>query len=129
MYDEFPYIHHSDIETGCPLEIGNHSANHYLLASLPENLQLGEIIDGHNSLNSLAIEISDCFSVPFGGTHDINKHTLPLIQKAHYSSALMSRQRLQSGKSERLHGIQLLERFMPRTDDIENEILKVIETH
>ena len=125
VYGDYPYLTDRDLTGTLPLELGNHSASHYLLASLDSDQQQSEINLGRRALASLSHEASSCFSVPFGGTRDINEHTFPLVRDAGYPSVLMSRQQLQSGNTVS-SGLQVLERFMPRSDDICTEILAAV---
>ena len=125
VYGDYPYLTERDLHTDLPLDLGNHSARHYLLSSLGADQQQQEIVRGHSALAAFDLDISSCFSVPFGGTDDINEHTLPLVREAGYESVLMSRQRLQSGLVIS-SGLQVLERFMPRSVDICSEILSTV---
>ena len=54
------------------ISYGNHTFNHYVLSSLNNDEQLIEIEKNHDILHSLNANISNVFSVPFGGQRDFN---------------------------------------------------------
>ena len=123
VYRKDPYIRYQTANFDHPLvEIGNHTMNHYVLSSLSEAEQFDEIESGRNTLEQLTkIRINSIFSAPFGGTEDINSDTWESIKEPGYDSIAMSRQRLQPAIAE-FQSVQVLERFMPRTNDIIQEI-------
>ncbi len=123
LYDGYPYMQTDDVIAHPLISFGNHSQNHYVLASLSERQQTEEIKQAQQCLQALpGLTLSECFSAPFGGDHDINSATFALTQAADYSALLMSRQRLQPDQSSK-QKIQVLERFMPRSDDILSELV------
>ena len=127
VYDgQFPYLRATDAVINHPLiSFGNHSHQHYVLSSLPEQQQFSQIQLTRQHFDELGIvpEIN-CFSAPFGGNNDVNKSTLNCLKRLGYKSVLMSRQRLQESAAVRL-GIRHYERFMPRSDNIINEIVSL----
>ena len=129
VYPAYPYLTIEDLILDNPLiNYGNHTLDHYVLSSLNESQQIHQIIEGENRLKeAIGSNISQCFSAPFGGTLDINTTTLSILRKANYKSILMSRQKLQPGRPESEHP-QVLERFMPRSEDIIDEISSTLDT-
>ena len=105
---------------------GNHGKHHYVMSSLDRGQQDKEICQAADDLAMLpAMLNTTCFSAPFGGDHDVNQHTLDLASKNGYTSILMSRQQLQAGGIPD-SGLQVIERFMPRTSDISAEIIDTV---
>lgn len=125
IYDQYPYLSKNHL-IDCPLvSYGNHSLNHYVLSSLGDQQQVQEIrVAQHNIENNRKLKLSRCFSAPFGGTRDINSTTLNIIRDLSYQSLLMSRQQLQPQQSL-VNKVQILERFMPRSDNIIDEIVSL----
>ncbi|WP_423906509.1 polysaccharide deacetylase family protein [Candidatus Spongiihabitans sp.] len=123
LYGNSPYIQIPDLLTHHPLiSYGNHSQNHYVLSSLTNPQQAQEIERSHQCLRDISgLTFCECFSAPFGGDKDINSSTYELVKALDYQSLLMSRQRIQPGQSS-TNKIQILERFMPRSDDIIGEL-------
>ncbi len=123
LYGNSPYIQIPDLLTHHPLiSYGNHSQNHYVLSSLTNPQQAQEIERAHQCLRDIPdLTLCECFSAPFGSDQDINSATYELVQALDYQSLLMSRQRIQPGRSA-TNKIQVLERFMPRSDDIIGEL-------
>ncbi len=127
LYERFPYLTRDDmaeIATDFPcLRFGNHSANHYVLSSLSDAQQKREIENSRKMLSSLPCRVeSTCFSIPFGEDRDISTRTVQLLNQSGYDSMLMSRQLLQA-RFMRQSGIRIIDRFLPRTEDIISEIL------
>jgi len=105
------------------IQYGNHSMNHYVLASLSCKQQLREIKSAHQWLHEIkGLPLSRCFSAPFGGSADTNEVSRNLVCELGYQCLLMSRQRLQPAIPE-TNKITVLERFMPKSADICNELL------
>lgn len=123
-YSSNPYIQSSDDSCNHPLiSIGNHTMNHYVLSSLTNSQQIEEIEFGKHALADFkGTKVDTIFSAPFGGPNDINDHSWEIIEEMGYQSIMMSRQRLQPGVVQS-NTVQTLERFMPRTDHIVEEIL------
>lgn len=118
LYGDYPYVSHDALVQNPLVSYGNHSLNHYVLSSLDEQQQYQEISIAHKLLSKISgLKISGCFSAPFGGSGDINSVTLDIIESAGYHSILMSRQCLQPEQSETFK-VQVLERFMPRSDHL-----------
>ena len=123
IYDQYPYLSAADLVDHPLVSYGNHSQNHYVLASLDDHQQMQEIRLAHENLSKIrGLNISECFSAPFGGYNDINSITRNIISEMPYSSILMSRQLVQPGKSL-ANKVQILERFMPRSDDVIHELV------
>ena len=129
VYGTYPYITVNDLILDNPsISYGNHTLNHYVLSSLDESQQYHQIIESENILQqAVGPKVSRCFSAPFGGTCDINETTLNILQEAAYESILMSRQKLQPAQAETRH-LQVLERFMPRSENIIDEVLGILNT-
>lgn len=125
LYDKGPYVQIADLLTDHPLiSYGNHSQNHYVLSSLTDLQQAQEIERAHQCLQDISgLALGECFSAPFGGDQDINSATYQLVKDFDYQSLLMSRQRMQPGQSS-TNKIQILERFMPRSDDVIGELAR-----
>ncbi|WP_424946030.1 polysaccharide deacetylase family protein [Candidatus Spongiihabitans sp.] len=123
LYGNSPYAQIPNLPTHHPLmSYGNHSQNHYVLSSLTDSQQAQEIERAHQCLQDIPnLTLSECFSAPFGGDQDINSATYELVKAMDYQSLLMSRQRIQPGQSA-TNKIQVLERFVPRSDDIIGEL-------
>jgi peptidoglycan/xylan/chitin deacetylase (PgdA/CDA1 family) len=124
LYGEHPYLQRHDLVTGHELiSYGNHSQNHYVLSSLSNQQQCGEIESARKILCEIPdISLSDCFSAPFGGDADINSKTCELVIESGYKAILMSRQKFQPGQPG-IEKLQVLERFMPRTGNIIEELI------
>ncbi len=123
IYGDYPYLQQTELVNHPLISYGNHSFNHYVLASLSAEQQEFEIKAAKNSLNVFSKhQISDSFSAPFGGLEDINTETVSILQSLDYKDLLMSRQRLQPNHAN-LEKIRVLERFMPRSDNILGEIV------
>ncbi|WP_085901156.1 polysaccharide deacetylase family protein [Kiloniella majae] len=71
---------------------GNHSASHYVLASLAPDQQREEIMSCQGWLNKLKNRSTSAFAAPFGGTKDIDMNTFMFAKEAGCSAVLMSRQ-------------------------------------
>ncbi len=125
LYGDYPYIQIEDLISHPLISYGNHSQNHYVLASLTNQQQVAEIEVAEQCLQDIPeLTLADCFSAPFGGTDDINSSTYELLKTRGYHSLLMSRQKLQPARSL-IHKIQILERFMPKSDDIIGELADI----
>lgn len=124
LYGDYPYLQASDLLTHPLISYGNHSQNHYLLSSLTDQQQAEEIEHAHQGLQNMPdLTLSECFSAPFGGDDDINSSTYELTKACGYKSLLMSRQSIQPAQSL-MRKIQILERFMPKSDDIIGELTR-----
>jgi peptidoglycan/xylan/chitin deacetylase (PgdA/CDA1 family) len=82
---------------------GNHTYNHYVLASLSETEQKEEIVQNHQLLIKLKLRLSRVFSIPFGGLNDINSSTWKILESSSYSGVLFNRQRLNFTQHNRAH--------------------------
>ena len=123
VYPEYPYLQNNELVNHPLITYGNHSLNHYVLSSLSPQQQQYEIEAAKDALRQLdKYKISSSFSAPFGGDNDINNETISIFHKLNYKNLLMSRQQLQPGITK-TGTIQVLERFMPRSDDIISEIV------
>ena len=125
IYGHYPYLSETDLVDNALINYGNHSQNHYVLASLSDQQQGLEISLAHEKLHKInSLKLSECFSAPFGGNNDVNCATRKFIADIGYHSLLMSRQRIQSNQSQ-MDKVQILERFMPRTDDVVKELISI----
>ena len=123
IYENYPYLSARDLIDHPLVSYGNHSQNHYVLASLDDNQQRQEIKIASEHLGNIRrLALSECFSAPFGGSDDINSTTLKICSELQYASILMSRQQLQPAKSL-IKEVQILERFMPRGENVIDELL------
>ncbi|MBI1730910.1 polysaccharide deacetylase family protein [Candidatus Acetothermia bacterium] len=92
---------------------GNHSHDHYLLASLTEEQQRDQIYRTHSLLQSISgIKVSKFFSIPFGGLRSFNESTVQILKSLDYKGILLSRNHLNFG-FRNLNGLRVVERFMP----------------
>ena len=110
------------------LSVVNHGARHYVLSSLTDQQQYNEINEPRQQLSQCSNAcLDDVFSVPFGGGQDLNQKTLEIAHEAGYSNLLMSRQQLhQAAPPPPLtQSLRKVERFMPRTDNVLQEIASV----
>jgi peptidoglycan/xylan/chitin deacetylase (PgdA/CDA1 family) len=93
---------------------GNHTHNHYVLASLSREEQYDQIQRTRQFLRTLqGIEVTEVFSLPFGGPGDFNEDTLHVLRDLGYRAMLLSRQRLNFERRTE-HGLAMIERFMPK---------------
>jgi len=98
------------------LSFGNHTENHYVLASLSPSAQLHEIRRNALFLKTLGRKTTEVFSVPFGGTDTVDAHTCAILAREGYTAFLLSRSRVNhvtDGPLPRFHGLPVLERYMP----------------
>lgn len=123
LYGNRPYVQKKDLLTKHPLiSYGSHSQNHYVLSSLTDQQQAQEIERAAQCLQDISeLTLGECFSAPFGDERDINSATCELVKACGYRSLLMSRQRMQPAQPA-TNKIQILERFMPRSDNIIGEL-------
>ena len=73
---------------------GNHTVNHYVLASITESEQQYEIVHNQKLLETMPIRRSNIFAIPFGGTDTVNVATGKAVKKAGHSGALYCHSRL-----------------------------------
>lgn len=98
------------------LTLGNHTENHYVLASLSRADQLGEIRRNAQFLKSLNRRTTRVFSVPFGGIDSLVADTCAILADEGYAALLLSRARLNEvieGPVPQIQGMPVLERYMP----------------
>lgn len=129
LYTEHPYLRLDDpiLDSGTleTVLVGNHGARHYVLSSLADEQQFEEINDPKPLLSSLPGGcLENTLSIPFGASRDINPATLDIARQAGYSHVLMSRQRLHRTCWSDRHP-RMIERFMPRSEDVIGEILEI----
>ena len=115
-------LNYADIVDLCKntkyLKIGNHSLSHYNLASLDKKDLSNEIEISKKIISKLPkSKISSVFSIPFGGSYDINDHVVNKIIKSNYKGLLMSRNMINIKHNifnyQKLQ-IPIIERFMPK---------------
>jgi peptidoglycan/xylan/chitin deacetylase (PgdA/CDA1 family) len=100
------------------ISYGNHTHNHYVLSSLAVAEQVDEIHRTRQFLESLQnVQVSEVFSLPFGGPLDYNEDTLQVLRDMGYRTVLLSRQRLNFSLRKEL-GLTLVERFMPKDGNL-----------
>ncbi len=106
------------------LSVVNHGSRHYVLSSLTDKEQAHEIHEPIPWLPKCSrAYVEDVFSVPFGGSQDINEKTLEIAGGAGYDNLLMSRQRLHRHDRSSPRKPRMIERIMPRSRDVIKEIL------
>ena len=99
------------------IRYGNHSQHHYVMSSLDTAGQAEEIGATELLLDELPeTNRSRLFSIPFGDIHDFNAGTVRALRHYGYTRALLSRNRLAVRGIRQAHGIDVIERFMPRTE-------------
>ncbi|MBN9670567.1 polysaccharide deacetylase family protein [Roseibium aggregatum] len=98
------------------LSYGNHTENHYVLASLSGAEQRREIRRNAALLETLGRKTTQVFSVPFGGLETFDTETCTILAREGYSAFLLSRSRVNhvtDGPLPKLNGLPVLERYMP----------------
>ncbi len=111
------------------IKYGNHTYYHYVLSSLPKDIQRDEIITNERLLaECIAPEnLSKIFSIPFGGLDTFNADTIEILKQQGYKGALLSRSKLNPAYRSKLpkyEGIPMLERMMPHDnwDDFKRQM-------
>ncbi len=108
------------------LSYGNHGHHHYLMSSLSPAQQEQEIVATNRLLDSLGRrKLSRVFSVPFGEESDFDSSTSMALRRHGYETVLLSRNRLHAG-SVTINDINAVDRFMPRTDDPDAGLHRVL---
>ncbi len=102
------------------ISYGNHTANHYVLSSLTKEQQYDEIIECKNFIDTIDINKSKVFSIPFGGNNSFNSDTLLNLDDLNYKTILKSTNDLDS-----IFSTNEINRFMPKTYKIENTLKKM----
>lgn len=101
------------------LWLGNHTANHYVLASLEQEEQTREIAAVDQFLAGLpALQRSQAFAAPFGEERHINDATLAALRDLGYRYLLVNRGGLNRRAKSRF-GIEIVERFSALNEDME----------
>jgi len=98
------------------LTLGNHTENHYVLASLSRSEQVREIRRNAQLLRSLNKKTTRVFSVPFGGIDSLVPDTCAILADEGYAALLLSRSRLNhevEGPLTHIARFPALERYMP----------------
>ncbi len=104
-----------DLPRHALVRYGNHGFHHYVMSSLDPGEQDREIGAGRRLLERLpAARRSGLFSLPFGDVGDFDAVTTRALRGHGYRRLLLSRGRL-VGAPCAVHGIEVVERFMPRT--------------
>ena len=106
------------------LRIGNHSLSHFNLKSLNNNELDEELGRSKEIISKLPkSKISNIFSIPFGGTKDIDSNILWQITKKYdYKGILMSRNMLNLNQllfKKIIFENNIIERFMPKDEGSE----------
>lgn len=102
--------------------LGNHSHRHYVLSSLPDEVQHEEIERTDLFLKRVSPS-SRCtaFAVPFGNDGTYNETTFRILSDLGYSTVVLSRHRLHC-RTERRYGLKIIERFMPLAGSLARQI-------
>lgn len=95
---------------------GNHTFNHYNLASLNKEEQKEEIIKNHELLKCLGVKLSRVFSIPFGGKKHFNEVTIKIIKDLGYKGCLLSSNRVNMKFYPELYALPCAERYMAASD-------------
>ena len=99
------------------IRYGNHTYNHYVLPSLTRDQQRSEILKTEKLLDSLNLNRSRLFSLPFGGLHYADFHTLSVIKELKFSGILINGKQLHWGKLKFLEpGLPMIQRYIAPTD-------------
>jgi peptidoglycan/xylan/chitin deacetylase (PgdA/CDA1 family) len=69
------------------IQIGGHTVNHPQLAALPVELQVQEILQGRDELETVIGKRVKTFSYPFGGQMDFSAETVDIVKKAGFEAA------------------------------------------
>ena len=119
-----PLLDNKEDLIDCPLiKYGNHTYNHFLLSSLSEEEQFNEINKNKVFLESLGLNLSNIFAVPFGDIEHLDEHTCNILDELGYSGLVLSRNRINAHSKFRvMHGIPLAERYMVGKDNFSNKI-------
>lgn len=105
---------------------GNHTHSHYVMSSLTYEEQYSEISNAKNILDKYDLNISNVFSLPFGGDKDFNSNTVKALKDLGYKSMLMSKDYLNFLKDQKVDGdLMFLDRFMPMNEPILNNIKRI----
>lgn len=115
-FDSQNYLIKNDL-----VSYGNHTANHYMLSSLTEHEQSEEIIKCKDFLDTLHVNKSKVFCLPFGGDNSFNNDTLLILKNLNYKTILKSTNNLNINNTNS----NQINRFMPTTNNIENTIKKL----
>lgn len=115
------YLDEKMLKPGKHLQFGNHTANHYVLASLSKDEQAEEIQKGENFLKQYDLQVSNSFSVPFGGQGTYNADTIDLIADMGYKGCLLSSgnqvKNIDAGNGISGKNIRFVNRFMPQDQE------------
>lgn len=105
---------------------GNHTANHYVLSSLPYAAQSEEIEITKTSLNGLrAAKTTDIFAAPFGLHSHVNENTFRALRSLGYKYLFMNNGHV--NHRPRMHeGIEVIERFSVLEEPIGWQIRRAI---
>ena len=103
---------------------GNHTHSHYVMSSLSFTEQLEEVRAAKAYLQEQqGIQVSGVFSLPFGGTHHINRVTFTVLRELEYKTLAMNRGRVNIRLSNN-YGIRIIERFSPVPQTLQLQIKK-----
>lgn len=106
------------------ISYGNHTYNHYVLSSLSKEEQYSEITLGKQYLDSLPVNKSNVFSIPFGGLKDINIDTIDIVKSMGHMGMLFSRNRINMNKKLLLSCMPTAERYMLINEDVISKKLR-----
>lgn len=97
---------------------GNHTDKHYLLSSLTKDEQFKEINTTKELLETLDVNVSNIFSIPFGGLGTYNEDTISILKDLKYNWILLSKGFLENINNS----TEYIERVMIKNDDFQNSI-------
>ena len=111
---------------------GSHSYSHYVMSSLSEDQQNDEILKNKYLLEDIDINLSNIFSIPFGGDETFNETTLKLLLTNNYNGYMYSRNRVNSifsyePNKDKNFPILYADRFMPQENFLQfrKQLLKI----
>jgi len=96
--------------------IGNHTQNHYVLSSLPKNVQENEIKLGFEKLKNNDLNPIKIFAAPFGGYQTINQDTIDILVGQKYEGLFLTNGNnlVDLSKSPDLKSIRTSNRYLPK---------------
>jgi len=99
------------------ISYGNHTFNHYVMPSLTQEEQFIEINKTEELLDSLGLNRSRVFSVPFGGIRYADATTFNLLRKFNFRGILMSGNQVHWGRiKQKANTLPMVWRYMAPTD-------------
>ncbi len=88
---------------GAGVELGGHTQNHEVLATLSPEEAFAQIAEGRRSMESvLGPELSQCFAYPFGRSWDYEESSKQAVSAAGYSIAVTTHGGVYEGQGDKL---------------------------